>query len=159
MDGLPAGGAHGRGEFEEGCGGGAGAREQDAGLFEEFADRAGAVGEIVLMAEGVGVGWSDGPVEGGEVAAREDVGGGEGGGGLDAVGEEDLVGGRDEDDAGAGARGGGFLFGGAGHVMGAGEGGHGGGGGGGGEESLVFVIEDERTGRVGAMRTGVAERQ
>lgn len=44
-----------------------------------------------------------GLVEGGEVAPREDMGGGEGGGRLDAVEEEDLVGWGQEDDARAGA--------------------------------------------------------
>ena len=41
-------------------------------------------------------------VGGGEVAAGKDVRGGEGARGLDAVGEEDRVRGRDEDDGGAG---------------------------------------------------------
>lgn len=38
-------------------------------------------------------------MEGGDIAAREDVCRGEGAGGLDAVEEKDLVGWRDEDDA------------------------------------------------------------
>ena len=74
------------------------ARKEDAGFFKEFADRAGAVGEVVGVAGDAGRG--DGAVRGREVATREDVRRGEGGRGAHAVDEEDAVGGRDEDDAG-----------------------------------------------------------
>ena len=41
----------------------------------------------------LGAGGGDGAIVGFEVAAWEDMGGGEGGGGTDAVGEKDAVGG------------------------------------------------------------------
>jgi hypothetical protein len=73
------------------------AREQDAALLEEFADRARTVGEVVgVTADARG---RERPVRRREVAAREDVCGREGGRGAHAVDEEDAVRGRDEDDA------------------------------------------------------------
>ena len=76
------------------------AREQDAGLFEELAHRAGAVGQVVGVALDAGCG--EGAIRGGQVAAGEDVRGGESGGGADAVCQEDAVGRGDEDNAGSG---------------------------------------------------------
>lgn len=99
MDIFAAGFAGGFGEGEErGRGGIALVREEDAAFFETFADGGKAVGGRVDVAGGGG-GWGKGTVLGREVAAGEDVGGGEGGGCADAVEEEDAVCGGYEEDA------------------------------------------------------------
>lgn len=123
------GGVVGLDESAIGIGGWLG--EEDARLLERLAER----GEPVRFRVRVEL-WRGGRgerrlVEGGDVAAGEDVRGGEGGGGLDAVEEEDLVGGGEEDDACAGA---GWEWG-FGLV---GLGGHPGGGG--GEDVYVFGV-------------------
>ena len=101
VDGFAAGFEVGGGEGEEGGGGGAVVREEDAAFFETFADGGTAVGEAVDVAVRGGR-WGEGTVLGGDVAAGEDVGGGEGGGCADAVEEEDAVCGGYEEDAGGG---------------------------------------------------------
>lgn len=91
VNGVAPGQARPGGDFDEGGRRGAGpvAREQDAGLFEELADRARPVCNAVGVARYTG--GREGPIAGGEVAAREDVRGGEGGGGADAVCKKDAV--------------------------------------------------------------------
>ena len=98
MDGLAAGVAVGGGEGEESGGGGAVMGEEETAFFETFSDRGVSVGGAVFVVVGVG-GWGEGTVLGGDVAAGEDVGGGEGGGCADAVEEEDAVCGGYEKDA------------------------------------------------------------
>ena len=100
VDGAPAAAAVAVRHGDQVVGRGVGlrvAREQDPGLFEELAHRARAVGQVVRVALDAGRG--EGAVRPGQVAAGEDVRGGEGGRGADAVGQEDAVGGGDEDDA------------------------------------------------------------
>lgn len=98
VDGFAAGFEVGGGEGEEGGGGGAVMGEEDAAFFETFADGGVAVGEAVLVSGGVCWG-GEGTVLGGDVAAGEDVGGGEGGGCAYAMEEEDAVCGGYEEDA------------------------------------------------------------
>ena len=98
MDGFAAGFAEGFGEGEEGGEGVGVVREEDAAFFETFPDGGVAVGGAVAVAGGGG-GRGEGTVLGGEVAAGEDVGGGERGGCADAVEEEDAVCGGYEEDA------------------------------------------------------------
>lgn len=90
VDGFAAGFAEGFGEGEWSGGGVAMVGEEDAAFFETFPDGGVPVGEAVAVAVGGG-GWGEGAVLGGEVAAGEDVGGGEGGGCADAVEEENAV--------------------------------------------------------------------
>ncbi len=101
VDGFAAGFAVGGGEGEESGGGGAVMGEEEAAFFETFPDRGVPVGRAVFVSVGVR-GWGEGTVLGGDVAAGEDVSGGEGGGCADAVEEEDAVCGGYEKDAGAG---------------------------------------------------------
>lgn len=85
VDGFAAFQAVSGGDFDE-MGRVGRAREEDARFFEEFADRAGAVGEGVGMTGWVSGGGGENAVVGLEVAAREDMRGGEGRGGANAVG-------------------------------------------------------------------------
>ena len=95
---FSAGEAGAVGDGEEGGGGGGFFGEEDAGFFEELADRADAVRGAVEMAVDVGGRGGERAVGGVEIAAWEDVGGGEGGGCFAPMEEEDVVGGGDEND-------------------------------------------------------------
>ncbi len=75
--------------------------EEETAFFETFADGGVAVWGAVFVSVGVAR-WGQGTVLGGDVAAGEDMSGGEGGGRADAVEEEDAVCGGYEEDAGAG---------------------------------------------------------
>lgn len=64
--------------------------EKDPALLETFPYSADAVGRAVFMQSRI-LAWGERAVAGVDVAAGEDVGGGEGGGVVDAAEEEDLV--------------------------------------------------------------------
>lgn len=74
-------------------------REQDPALLETLPDGADAVCRAVLVQPDVPPQRRQRPVRGVDVAPREDVGGGEGGGSLHAAQQEDLVRWGDQHDA------------------------------------------------------------
>ncbi|KAL8958489.1 MAG: hypothetical protein Q9193_004466 [Seirophora villosa] len=74
-------------------------REQDPALLETLPDGADAVCRAVLVQPDIPPQRRQRPVRGVDVAPREDVGGGEGGGSLHAAQQEDLVRWGDQQDA------------------------------------------------------------
>ena len=101
VDGFAAGFAVGFWEGEKRGGGILVVGEEETAFFETFADGGVAVGGAVFVSVRVAR-WGQGTVLGGDVAAGEDMSGGEGGGCADAVEEEDAVCGGYKEDAGAG---------------------------------------------------------